>query len=319
MTWEYARQLKAIFRIFKGKPAMKHSVWLVALVLAVLLCACGKSPVPAGGVPPPESQTAQTPPAVTPAPESSQTPSETPEPTPVTESTPAPESSPDPELHYRTTQTYDPETGIRRTTLDPQGYSLSLFFEVPVFEEEGEGYQKINRFFDDLERQFFSAENESLIYAWEIMTRPEGVHPTGEQVFHYERWASIGAHTDKLVSVFIGYEWFMGGVADYGGDSYTFRIDTGELVKLTDLVDESEEELTEMIFAALEERNDQEEQERGTRSIELDRLREYALDDFDFSVDRDGTVWIDFDKYEAAYGAYGSFDIELPITLSPKF
>lgn len=309
---------------------MKRAIPLAALMLAALLCACGQGevPVPEESAAPPvepvpapplESRTAQTPPAVTPAPESSQTHRETPEPTQVTEPTPTTGSTPDPVLHYRTTRSYDPETGIRRTTLDPQGYYLSLFFEVPVFEEEGEGYQKINRFFDDLERQFFSAENESLLYAWEIMTRPEGVHPTGEQAFRYERWASTGAHTDKLVSVFIGYEWFMGGVADYGGDSYTFRIDTGELVKLTDLADESEEELIEMIFAALEERNDREGREQGTRSIELDRLREYTLDDFDFSVDKDGTVWIDFDKYEASYGAYGGFSIELPITLDPKF
>ena len=90
------------------------------------------------------------------------------------------------------------------------------------------------------------------------------------------------------------------------------------MVRLTDLVDESEEALKELIFSALEARNDQTERECGERPIETDRLRNYTLDDFEFAVYEDGII-INFDKYEAAHGAYGGFDIELPVQLNPQF
>ena len=303
---------------------MRYRVIFILLLLA-LLCGCGEGPVPEESAPPVSA-------AVTAVPEPSPTPELAPEPSPSLsvepslapevvpslEPTPlpSPEPSLDPVLHYRTTVSYDPETGIRRTTLDPQGYNLSVYFEVPVFEEEGEGYQKINAFFDELERQFFTPENESLsgeYGAWYYTTIAPTALLAKEYPFFYERWASVQTHTDKLVSVFIGYQWMMGGVGDYGGDSYTFRTDTGELVGLIDLVDETEEERIELIFAALEMRNEED------GGIEVDRLQDYALDDFQFNVDNDGAVWINFDKYEAAYGAYGGFDIKLPVTLNPKF
>lgn len=298
----------------------RRMIWL-SLALAAVLCACGEGPAEESPTPaesaPLHSAMATAVPKPLPTPTSAPTPEPTLTPTPAPTLEPTPEPSLDPVLHYRTTSAYDPETGIRRTTLDPQGYYLSVYFEVPVFEEDGEGYEKINAFFDELERQFFSPENESLICAWETVTDPDGPEVTEEYPFFYERNAWVNSQTDKLVSVFIGYQWMMGGVLDCGSDSYTFRTDTGELVKLTDLVDGTEEELTGLIFAALEERNGQEEYEVG--AIELDYLQDYTLDDFEFDVDEDGTIWINFDRYEAAYGAYGAFSVELPVTLDPKF
>lgn len=298
----------------------RRMIWL-SLALAAVLCACGEGPAEESPTPaesaPLHSATATAVPKPLPTPTSAPTPEPTLTPTPAPTLEPTPEPSLDPVLHYRTTSAYDPETGIRRTTLDPQGYYLSVYFEVPVFEEDGEGYRKINAFFDELERQFFTPENESLTHAWETVTDPDGPEVTEEYPFFYERNAWVNSQTDKLVSVFIGYQWMMGGVLDCGSDSYTFRTDTGELVKLTDLVDGTEEELIGLIFAALEERNGQEEYEVG--AIELDYLQDYTLDDFEFDVDEDGTIWINFDRYEAAYGAYGAFSVELPVTLDPKF
>ena len=222
----------------------------------------------------------------------------------------------DPELHYRTSTAYDRSTGIQRTTLDPQGYGLDLWFEVPVFDELGKGYEKINAFFQELTQQFFSPDSVWITDPWEYATDPDGFRPTKEYPFFLRRRAWINSHTDKLVSVSIGYEWMMGGVLDTGSDSYTFRTDTGELVRLTDLVDESEEELLEIIFAVLEAR--QIENEYEMFALELDYLQDYTLDDYEFAVYEDSIV-INFDKYEAAYGAYGDFDIKLPVQLNPKF
>ena len=148
---------------------MKRYMLPIALALAVLLCACGEGPVPEETLPmesapaesaPLHSATATAVPKPLPTPTSAPTPEPTLTPTPAPTLEPTPEPTPepslDPVLHYHTTSAYDPETGIRRTTLDPQGYDLSVYFEVPVFEEDGEGYRKINAFFDELERQFFT-------------------------------------------------------------------------------------------------------------------------------------------------------------------
>ncbi len=74
----------------------------------------------------------------------------------------APAETPPSEPLYKTT-TYH----IRHTALDPQGRQLSAFIETPVFSEEREGYQKINAFFEDMEKTFFSSENTSLASFWE--------------------------------------------------------------------------------------------------------------------------------------------------------
>lgn len=301
--------MKRTYQPFEGRHSMKRAVLLAALALAALLCACGEGevPPPAESSPPPSVEMPPTPPPEGPGAE------------PPNGVSPAPERSSevwkDPVLHYRAIRSHY-WSDIRRSTLDPQGYCLSVFIEVPVFKEEGEGYQKINRFFDDLERQFFTPENEALIRAWETVTYPDGPEVTEEYPFFYERNVWINSQTDKLVSVTLDSDWMMGGVHDVRTDSYTFRTDTGELVKLTDLVDESEEEVREIIFAALEERNSQE--EYGVGAIELDYLRDYTLDDFEFCIVDDQIV-IRFDRYEASYGAYGNFAITLPIEVNPKF
>lgn len=290
---------------------MKRGIFFLLLALALVLCGCGAELVPVESAPPASPSQPETPspePSLSPPVE----PSPVPEVVPSTEPMlpPSPEVPVDPELHYRTHTTL---TYIRRTTLDPQGYYLSVYLEVPVFEEDGEGYRKINEFFEDLTQWFFSPENGHLASAWDYTI--EGYFmATKEHPFFYERPATVTAHTDKLVSVTIDYQWMMWGVLDCGSDSYTFRTDTGELVKLTDLVDGTEEELREMIYAALEMRNE----EYGGNEIEVELLQDHALDDFEFCVVGD-KIHIRFDRYEAAYGAYGNFDIELPATLNPKF
>ena len=56
---------------------------------------------------------------------------------------------------------YDLETGIRRTTLDAQGRCLSVYFEVPVFEEATAGYRKINAFFEELTERLVKISSRS--------------------------------------------------------------------------------------------------------------------------------------------------------------
>ncbi len=211
-------------------------------------------------------------------------------------------------LEYRASLSEDREAGVRRSTLDPQGLNLSSFFEVPLLEGNGPGIQAVNEFFQALSRDFFSPANETLARAWEYAAYPDA--PPGP--YFYERRALTHCQTDKLVSVSIDYEWYMGGVVDYGSDSYTFRADTGQRLRLTDLTAEGERELKAMILSAAEE------QDGGTGAVDLDRLERYSLDDFEFYVE-DGFVFVSFDKYEAADGAYGGFTLKIPAAIREEF
>ncbi|MEY8336488.1 hypothetical protein AALB16_00440 [Lachnospiraceae bacterium 62-35] len=206
----------------------------------------------------------------------------------------------DPVLHYQTTESYDIQTGIRRTTLDTQGYDLSVYYEIPIFEESTPGYQEINKFFDALCEGFFSPKNKNLQAVWEYITAPE----VSGTPYYYEWSVRMNDHTDKLVSVSISYNWYMGGVADYGSDSYTFDVNTGKLLCISELSNKTEEELKGMIISAMTEID------QSTGAIEMDRVRQYSLDDFEFYV-QDGQIWINFDKYEISDGAAGGFQIML--------
>ncbi len=211
-----------------------------------------------------------------------------------------------PELQYRTTA--EENRGVRRTTLDAQGLNFSSFFEVPLLEGDGPGIQAVNEFFQTLAGDFFSPENTTLAQAWEYAAYPS---PENE-LWYYQRPLTVRYRTGKLLSVSIGYEWFLGGVTDYGSDSYTFRLDTGERLTLARLVTERERELKQMIRAAAEE------QDAGTGSLDLERLEGYDLDDFEFFVEN-GEVFLAFDKYELADGAYGGFTLKLPATIREEF
>lgn len=207
-------------------------------------------------------------------------------------------------LSYQTTTQLDPKTHIQRTTLDPQGYELEVYFEVPIFEESTQGGKSINAFFYELNEAFFTPDNENLGRIWEGIT----LHEVNATPYFYRWNAHVNTQTEQLVSVSIAYEWYAGGVVDYGSDSYTFRADTGALLKLTDVVDGSEEDLRAMIEAALQA------QDEGAGIVNTELAQTRPLDEFEFYVE-DGRVVLPFDKYEAAFGAYGGFAVELPADL----
>lgn len=122
-------------------------------------------------------------------------------------------------LSYQTTTQLDPKTHIQRTTLDPQGYELEVYFEVPIFEESTQGGKSINAFFYELNEAFFTPDNENLKRIWEGIT----LHEVNATPYFYRWNAHVNTQTEQLVSVSIAYEWYAGGVVDYGSDSYTFR------------------------------------------------------------------------------------------------
>lgn len=196
-----------------------------------------------------------------------------------------PEETAEPELTYETR-----EVGytIRRIQLDPKGSHLDVYFEIPVFHIPGEGYEKINAFFEELADTFFSAENSNMDNIW------ERAWESGWELYD-RHTAQVTCWSDKLVSVTLSSIWMAGGVKTYQIDGYTFRTDTGELLTLEEVTGQSAEEIKEEIINTLaiilEERGSDPERS-------LAEAEKYDLKDFDYGLDEEGYVRIYFDSGE---------------------
>lgn len=203
------------------------------------------------------------------------------------------------------TETYDPATRIRRVTLDPQGYQLEVYHEIPVFEETTVGYQKINQHFRELEEAFFGPNGEAQS-VWGYVTDPQT--PEIGDTYNASWGAQITTETPELVSVRLYYDWYMGGTTSYGETCYVFDPETGEQLVITDVIDGTEEEIRGLVQEALR-------AEYGFGdALSADAIKDYEANRFDFYV-LDGHVHVGFDKYEIAAGAAGSFDVELEVPL----
>lgn len=213
------------------------------------------------------------------------------------ESKPQPAPEPSPSLFP--TSTYS----IRHTALDPQGRPLSVFLEIPVFQEEGEGYQKINAFFEQMEKDFFSPENETLTSFWEE-TEENGHTQRAEYS------AKVLLQTQKLVCVRMSVYQVKSRAFDWT-DSYTFDAQTGERLMLSDLVEEPEDEALSILWAAMDAAEE-------TEPMYWDDIKEWTLDDFDFFLDNE-KIYIAFDVGEATMNATGSWNLYLPVTLKQEW
>lgn len=207
--------------------------------------------------------------------------------------------------------TYDSRSGIQRTTVDSKGYNLEIYYEIPVFNENEAGYQKINAFFLNLQDEFLDAENEDLIWVWECTI---GNPPDNSSPYLYISNARVNARTAKLVSITLDSCIYIGGVYNAELTDYNFRTDTGEQVFLTDMIDGTETEIKEMIVNTVKQSYPDIE---TVNSDALNSIRNRSLGDFHFYVS-DNHIFIRFDQYDLYGMAYGSsldFDIELPAEL----
>lgn len=212
------------------------------------------------------------------------------------------------ELKYRTTSSYDPQTHIRRTMLDSQGYELEVYHEIPVFEETTEGYRAINAFFQKIEDDFFSRESGEVSEIWEMVTDPEALYTP-----YSDTWSAfINDWNEEYVNVTMSVCWYAGGPhGTYEDKNYTFRVDTGEQLKLTDFIDGTEDEIRGMIISGVQ-----------NLEIEEDILYEYIeerpLEEFNFRI-KDGQVIVSFAPYEIASWAVGQIDVTLPVKPKPRW
>lgn len=287
---------------------MKRPFFALCLVLLLVLSGCRgvENAVESATPEPTESHTVK--PTLSPEP--------TPSPEPTHEPTPSPETTPEipqesTELLYNTWVTDSKLTHIIRTTLDPQGYDLSVYFEIPYFHMEFGDYgdtEKLNQFFRDLRDEFFSPSNADLLRIWECaQTRPR---------LSWQWDAQVSFRSKELVSVILREYWMAGGVICFGSKSYTFRTDTAELLTLADVAEGTEEELKTAILTAIEAAA--EERLYDTEKV-LAAAEKYALEDFKFHVCPDG-IEIEFDSYELGRSsAESNFSIKPDITVKSEW
>ena len=269
---------------------------LLALNAALLLClallsGCART----GSV----SETPETPEPPEPAAASA--------PTPASEPAGEPTSEPEPEQPKALTY------HIEHTDLS-EGLPVDMYFEIPVFEGDSAAVEKINADLAAVRKAY--VENEApgvLDMVRESMSSEYG--PTKEAPYSNARSAAVETCTEQLVSVTIGYDWYMGGVLDYGVDTYNYNAVTGERIFLTDLLDGTESEIKESIVAALLEQYPEVE-DAGVMETPMDAIRAKDINEFHFYV-KDGAVQIAFNKYEITYGAAGAFLVTLPNAIKP--
>ena len=116
--------------------------------------------------------------------------------------------------------------------------------------------------------------------------------------------SKVTYNENGVISIMVSYEWYQGGVADYGCDCYTFDLTTGDQLKLTDVCNGSNCTLTKKIKNRLLKKYSKDAfSEGGLKSISADKC--------DFYLKKNGKAVVVFDKYEISYGAAGAFDVTL--------
>ena len=208
------------------------------------------------------------------------------------------------------------DVSIRHTDYS-DGMPADIYFEIPVFKGNSDSLNRVNQFFEEVEKQYAAGEN--LSYARELITGDlaNGYGPTAEDPYLAGNDAAVYTLTDSLISVSIDYSWYMGGVFDYGSNGYTFNAKTGDRLFLNDVLDGSEQQIKESIVRALLQQYPGVE-EAGVMDTPMDTIRGMDIKDIDFIVS-DGNVCVIFDKYEIAYGMAGMFVVTLPDALNAEY
>ena len=229
--------VKAVAGVLAGVLAVGGIVGTVALVNRE------DEPEPSPSVSetlPAEDETASPSPSLDPPP--SQTPTESVNPMDLIPEDPGPPDSP-----YDTETVYDPSTYISRTTLVGGPANLEVYYEIPVFPETTEGIKSINTYFREERDRYFRDENGSLERTIEVARMSFSSDP----LYDTNR-CTIETLNDEIVSVTNLQNLYTGGAIVLGGTAgHTFRADTGEQVKLLELLGCPAEELRGMVAQAL--------------------------------------------------------------------
>lgn len=204
------------------------------------------------------------------------------------------------------------EGDIRRTTIDSRGYDIEIWYEIPDFPEDTDGYKAVNAFFEGLQDAFLNDKSGELADLWDIV---EGNPPASES-YYYTVSAEVKSRTAKYVSVSQAQEMYLGGMRESESRYYNFRTDTGEVLTLTDILEGTEGQIKGQIADAVA-AADPYTEETGA----LDAIRSRDTGEFDFYMS-DGHIYLSFDTYDlygTAYGGDPPVEVELPAELKAEW
>lgn len=188
-------------------------------------------------------------------------------------------------------------------------FSVDTTFKKVFLEEDSDADIKINKFLKDVYKQH-EKENEDMLqsmneeYEGEPDNYPYGgdVDENGINRDDYMLICAWVEHYDNnYISVIVTYEdyWFPGNHGYYYADYYVFDRTTGERVQITDVINNTEEEIVEIISTYAEAATGA--QLKAENILEPDR----------FHLTREG-IGIHYDVYEIGGWADGGRDFVIP-------
>ncbi len=201
----------------------------------------------------------------------------------------------------------DPEFTIRHFDLDADNENAEFYYEIPHMEGTTPAAKRFNDFFDTLYDDFLATEPEKVR---EVLDSAAPGRPSADDPYRYCWRAEVREVSERWISVTLSYDWYMGGVLDYGIDGYTFDRNTGERLFLDDVLPGSEEMIKAAIADGLKEQYPEiAELEDGQGNTPLTALAKIPVRELDFYISEGGAVTVVFDKYEIAPGVAGMISV----------
>jgi hypothetical protein len=164
-----------------------------------------------------------------------------------------------------------------------------------------------NDFFNELYEDFMETEPEKVR---ELLDASVPGRPSEDEPYRCCWRAEVQDVSDRWISITFAYDWYMGGVWDYGIDGYTFDRCTGERVFLDDVLSGTKEMIKAAIADGLKEQYPEiAELADGQGNTPLTALERIPVREIDFYIAEGGTVTVVFDKYEIAPGVAGMLTV----------
>lgn len=179
---------------------------------------------------------------------------------------------------------------------------LQASYEIPVFNRTFPAADKVNAFFQSSREENFNQARDKILsqYADKV---------PGSDTLYFNHNVTRTEFANNYVSVSISYEWYAGGVNDFGSQNYVFDPESGEQLELLDFCKNDAKTVNKRIKAAFKAQYPTSDEAYAEIFKRIDEHEGY-----DYYIEN-GQIVVQYDKYEIAAGAAGSFDIRLPQTV----
>ena len=204
---------------------------------------------------------------------------------------------------------------IQHFELDAGNENVEFFYEIPHMEGLTPVAKHFNDFFNELYEDFMETEPEKVR---ELLDASVPGRPSEDDPYRCCWRAEVQDVSDRWISITLAYDWYMGGVWDYGIDGYTFDRRTGERLFLDDVLSGTEKMIQAAIADGLKEQYPEiAELADGQGNTPLMVAATIPVQEIDFYVAKGGKVMVVFDKYEIAPGVAGVISVAVNVDDAP--